>query len=185
MWITTFMRSLVADLVARLFPSQSYAARICKAPRNSRMSINPAWRLHVSNCRYVTLLFYLRQAASWHASGNADGRRLYDQGRPITLTIFALLPAGTMPALRRLTRRARFHAAGVVAGLPLHSPVSLRLLHKQCSSTKVGPRRLGGSLCAGRTRMPRIMLSMIWHRRLDNQPAYRWLHSMPVLGYQR
>jgi len=26
--------------------------------------------------------------------------------------------------------------------------------------------------------MPRVTLSMIWHRRLDNQPAYRWLHSV-------
>jgi DNA-binding transcriptional LysR family regulator len=25
---------------------------------------------------------------------------------------------------------------------------------------------------------PRITLSMIWHRRLDNQPAQRWLRGM-------
>jgi DNA-binding transcriptional LysR family regulator len=27
-------------------------------------------------------------------------------------------------------------------------------------------------------RTPRIVLSMIWHRRLDNQPAHRWLRDM-------
>jgi DNA-binding transcriptional LysR family regulator len=34
-------------------------------------------------------------------------------------------------------------------------------------------------------RSPRIGLSMIWHRRVDNHPAHRWLRNMIRASAQR
>jgi DNA-binding transcriptional LysR family regulator len=70
----------------------------------------------------------------------------------------------------------------VVAKLPLHSLVSV-LVGSQALA--VVPRRVAADLVAVCPLMmlplpfpsPRISLSMIWHRRLDNHPAHRWLRG--------
>jgi DNA-binding transcriptional LysR family regulator len=73
-------------------------------------------------------------------------------------------------------------ARHVVARLPLHSLIFLLI---GSNSLSVVPRRVAATLVAfGPLIMrplpfvsPRISLSMIWHRRLDNHPAHRWLRA--------
>jgi DNA-binding transcriptional LysR family regulator len=70
----------------------------------------------------------------------------------------------------------------VVAKLPLHSLVSV-LVGSQALA--VVPRRVGADLLAVCPlamlplpfSSPRVPLSMLWHRRLDNHPAHRWLRG--------
>jgi DNA-binding transcriptional LysR family regulator len=71
---------------------------------------------------------------------------------------------------------------GVIARLPLHSLVSV-LVGSQALA--VVPRRVAADLVlvCPLTMLPlpfaspRVALSMIWHRRLDNHPAHRWLRG--------
>jgi DNA-binding transcriptional LysR family regulator len=70
----------------------------------------------------------------------------------------------------------------VVAKLPLHSLVSV-LVGSQAIA--VVPRRVAADLLTVCPLAmlplpfpsPRVSLSMIWHRRLDNHPAHRWLRG--------
>jgi DNA-binding transcriptional LysR family regulator len=70
----------------------------------------------------------------------------------------------------------------VVAKLPLHSLVSVLVGSR---AVAVVPRRVAADLVAlcPLTMLPlpfpspRVSLSMIWHRRLDNHPANRWLRG--------
>jgi DNA-binding transcriptional LysR family regulator len=70
----------------------------------------------------------------------------------------------------------------VVAKLPLHSLVSVLVGSRALA---VVPRRVAADLVAvcPLTMLPlpfaspRVSLSMIWHRRLDNHPAHRWLRG--------
>jgi DNA-binding transcriptional LysR family regulator len=70
----------------------------------------------------------------------------------------------------------------VSAKLPLHSLVSVLI---GSPALAVLPRRVAADLvavCAVTMRplpfaSPRVALSMIWHRRLDNHPAHRWLRG--------
>jgi DNA-binding transcriptional LysR family regulator len=70
----------------------------------------------------------------------------------------------------------------VSAKLPLHSLVSVLI---GSPALAVLPRRVAADLvavCAVTMRAlpiasPRVALSMIWHRRLDNHPAHRWLRG--------
>jgi DNA-binding transcriptional LysR family regulator len=73
-------------------------------------------------------------------------------------------------------------ARHVAARVPLHSLIFLLI---DSSSIAVVPRRVASALVAiGPLIMrplpfpsPRVSLSMIWHRRLDNHPAHRWLRG--------
>jgi DNA-binding transcriptional LysR family regulator len=73
-------------------------------------------------------------------------------------------------------------ARHVVARLPLHSLVSVLVGSRALA---VVPRRVAADLVAvcPLTMLPlpfpspRLTLSMIWHRRLDNHPAHRWLRG--------
>jgi DNA-binding transcriptional LysR family regulator len=70
----------------------------------------------------------------------------------------------------------------ISAKVPLHSLVSALV---GSSAIAVLPRRVAADLVAYAPlttkalpfTSPRIALSMIWHRRLDNHPAHRWLRS--------
>jgi DNA-binding transcriptional LysR family regulator len=70
----------------------------------------------------------------------------------------------------------------VVAKLPLHSLVSVLVGSRALA---VVPRRVAADLVAVcplamlplPIPSPRVSLSMIWHRRLDNHPAHRWLRG--------
>jgi DNA-binding transcriptional LysR family regulator len=70
----------------------------------------------------------------------------------------------------------------VTAKVPLHSLIFLLI---GSNSLAVVPRRVAADLvaiCPFTMRplpfaSPRIALSMIWHRRLDNHPAHRWLRG--------
>jgi DNA-binding transcriptional LysR family regulator len=71
----------------------------------------------------------------------------------------------------------------IVAKLPLHSLVSVLVGSRALA---VVPRRVAADLvtvCPFLTMLPlpipspRVSLSMIWHRRLDNHPAHRWLRG--------
>jgi DNA-binding transcriptional LysR family regulator len=70
----------------------------------------------------------------------------------------------------------------VVAKLPLHSLVSVLVGSRALA---VVPRRVAADLVALCPLAmlplpfpsPRVSLSMIWHRRLDNHPAHRWLRG--------
>jgi DNA-binding transcriptional LysR family regulator len=70
----------------------------------------------------------------------------------------------------------------ISAKVPLHALVSV-LVGSQAIA--VLPRRVAADLAAHSPlavkalpfASPRITLSMIWHRRLDNHPAHRWLRS--------
>jgi DNA-binding transcriptional LysR family regulator len=70
----------------------------------------------------------------------------------------------------------------VAARLPLHSLVSVMV---GSQAVAVVPRRVAADLVAVCPlamlplpfASPRISLSMIWHRRLDNHPAHRWLRG--------
>jgi DNA-binding transcriptional LysR family regulator len=70
----------------------------------------------------------------------------------------------------------------VVAKLPLHSLVSVLVGSRALA---VVPRRVAADLVALCPLVmlplpfpsPRVSLSMIWHRRLDNHPAHRWLRG--------
>jgi DNA-binding transcriptional LysR family regulator len=69
------------------------------------------------------------------------------------------------------------------ARVPLHSLASVLI---GSHAVAVLPRRVAKDLAAHSpliTRAlpfpaPRLTLSMIWHRRLDNHPAHRWLRAM-------
>lgn len=73
-------------------------------------------------------------------------------------------------------------ARHVAARVPLHSLIFLLI---GSNSIAVVPRRVASDLvaiCPLITRplpfpSPRVALSMIWHRRLDNHPAHRWLRG--------
>jgi DNA-binding transcriptional LysR family regulator len=73
-------------------------------------------------------------------------------------------------------------ARHVVARVPLHSLISLLI---GSNSLSVVPRHVASTLVAICPLImrplpipsPRISLSMIWHRRLDNHPAHRWLRA--------
>jgi DNA-binding transcriptional LysR family regulator len=73
-------------------------------------------------------------------------------------------------------------ARHVAARVPLHSLIFLLI---DSNSIAVVPRRVASALVAiGPLIMrplpfpsPRVSLSMIWHRRLDNHPAHRWLRG--------
>jgi DNA-binding transcriptional LysR family regulator len=73
-------------------------------------------------------------------------------------------------------------ARHVAAKVPLHSLIFLLI---ESTSIAVVPRRIASALVAlGPLIMrplpfpsPRVSLSMIWHRRLDNHPAHRWLRG--------
>jgi DNA-binding transcriptional LysR family regulator len=77
---------------------------------------------------------------------------------------------------------ARGLARPIAAKLPLHSLASVLIGSR---AVAVVPRRVAAdlvSLCATTMRplpfpSPRVSLSMIWHRRLDNHPAHRWLRA--------
>jgi len=70
----------------------------------------------------------------------------------------------------------------VMAKVPLHSLIFLLI---GSNSVAVVPRRVAAGLvahCPLAMRplpfaSPRVSLSMIWHRRLDNHPAHRWLRG--------
>jgi DNA-binding transcriptional LysR family regulator len=70
----------------------------------------------------------------------------------------------------------------VVAKLPLHSLVSVLVGSRALA---VVPRRVAADLVTLCPLVmlplpfpsPRVSLSMIWHRRLDNHPAHRWLRG--------
>jgi DNA-binding transcriptional LysR family regulator len=70
----------------------------------------------------------------------------------------------------------------VVAKLPLHSLVSVLVGSRALA---VVPRRVAADLLTVCPlamlplpfASPRVSLSMIWHRRLDNHPAHRWLRG--------
>jgi DNA-binding transcriptional LysR family regulator len=70
----------------------------------------------------------------------------------------------------------------VSAMVPLHSLVSVLVGSKALA---VVPRRVAADIAATSPlamrplpfRSPRVSLSMIWHRRLDNHPAHRWLRG--------
>jgi DNA-binding transcriptional LysR family regulator len=70
----------------------------------------------------------------------------------------------------------------VAAKVPLHSLIFLLI---GSNSLAVVPRRVASDLvaiCPFKMRplpfpSPRIALSMIWHRRVDNHPAHRWLRA--------
>jgi DNA-binding transcriptional LysR family regulator len=70
----------------------------------------------------------------------------------------------------------------IAAKLPLHSLVSVLVGSRALA---VVPRRVAvdlGAVCPLTTLplpfpSPRVALSMIWHRRLDNHPAHRWLRA--------
>jgi DNA-binding transcriptional LysR family regulator len=73
-------------------------------------------------------------------------------------------------------------ARHVAARVPLHSLIVLLI---GSNSLSVVPRRVASTLVAICPLImrplpflsPRISLSMIWHRRLDNHPAHRWLRA--------
>jgi DNA-binding transcriptional LysR family regulator len=70
----------------------------------------------------------------------------------------------------------------ICAKLPLHSLVSVLI---DSPALTVVPRRVAADLVAVSPvtmrplpfASPRVALSMIWHRRLDNHPAHRWLRG--------
>lgn len=76
---------------------------------------------------------------------------------------------------RRLSRT-------IVARVPLHSLSSVLV---GSGALAVVPRRVAAGMMAFRPlavrplpiASPRILLSMIWHRRLDHDPAHRWLRA--------
>jgi DNA-binding transcriptional LysR family regulator len=73
-------------------------------------------------------------------------------------------------------------ARRIYAKITLHSLISVLIASKALA---VVPRRVAADLVAISSvamrplpfASPRITLSMIWHRRLDNQPAHRWLRE--------
>jgi DNA-binding transcriptional LysR family regulator len=73
-------------------------------------------------------------------------------------------------------------ARAIVAKLPLHSLVSVLVGSRALA---VVPRRVAADLLTVCPLAmlplpfpsPRVSLSMIWHRRLDNHPAHRWLRG--------
>lgn len=70
----------------------------------------------------------------------------------------------------------------VIAKLPLHSLASALI---GSGAVAVLPRRVGADMAAFRPLVvrslpfpsPRVSLCMIWHRRLDHDPAQRWLRA--------
>lgn len=107
---------------------------------------------------------------------------------PLSVEQFARLPHITVTSSGDSTEfvdealRKRHLSRTVVARVPLHSLSSVLV---GSGALSVVPRRVAAGIMAFRPltvrplpiTSPRILLSMIWHRRLDHDPGHRWLRT--------